>query len=99
MSQLEEDGLDVTITVLGGGEIKEYVQPASARDSVLIQKLNPPQLYPTVNTSVRFNPDAPVHPVDVGGTELTPDEYYILILMADMGGQFYSRENTPAAGN
>ena len=35
------------------------------------------------------------HPVDVGGTELTPDEYYLLSLNIDMGGQFFSRENLP----
>jgi hypothetical protein len=35
--------------------------------------------------------------VDVGGTELTPDEYYLLILNIDMGGQFFFRENKDGA--
>jgi hypothetical protein len=99
MLELDDLGANVTVEVVGGGEIITYVEPASARDSRLIQKLNPPQLYPAVNTDVRFDPAAPVHPVDVGGVELTPDEYYVLILMADMGGQFYSRENAPGTGN
>jgi hypothetical protein len=46
-----------------------------------------------------------VHPAEVGtyngidGTnakyQLTADEYYVLILNADSGGQFYFRENAP----
>jgi hypothetical protein len=39
--------------------------------------------------------ETPPHPADVGGTALTPDEYRLLIEMADNGGQFYSRENAP----
>jgi hypothetical protein len=38
-----------------------------------------------------------VHPFDVNGVELTEDEYYLLILATDAGGQFYSRENAPSA--
>jgi len=37
-----------------------------------------------------------VHPADVGGTALTPDEYYLLILNIDMGAQYYFRENKGA---
>ena len=33
----------------------------------------------------------------MGGTELTPDEYYLLILNIDMGGQFFFRENRDGA--
>jgi len=45
---------------------------------------------------VRYRQGAPVHPVDVGGSELSPDEYYLLILATDAGAQFYARENAPA---
>jgi hypothetical protein len=44
----------------------------------------------------RFKPGAPVHPQDVGGQALTNEEYYLLILSTDAGGQFYSRENAPS---
>jgi hypothetical protein len=36
-----------------------------------------------------------IHPLDVGGEELTVDEYYALILAIDSGVQFYSREFNP----
>ena len=31
----------------------------------------------------------------VGGTDLTPDEFYTLILVVDMGVNYYARENNP----
>ncbi len=88
MEELIEEGIEVT------GDMPIYVVPASARSSLLFEKLNPHQLYPT-DTSVRFVPGGAVHPADVGAEPLTEDEYYLLILMADAGGQFYSRENAP----
>jgi hypothetical protein len=95
MIEIGELDAEVAIT----GDMPIYVRPGEARESLLIQKLNPPQLYPELDTGVRFDPSQPNHPAEVGGVELTPDEYYVLILMADMGGQFYSRENAPGAGN
>jgi hypothetical protein len=89
MMELEEAGITVS------GDMPIYVVPGEARQSLLFEKLNPMQLYPTADTGVRFRQGQAVHPADVGGTELTPDEYYLLILMADAGGQFYSRENAP----
>ncbi len=74
-----------------------FAKGGAARDSTIIQTLNPPQRDPVVDTTVRRWPGAAVHPVDVGGTELTPDEYYLLGLGIDMGGQFYSRENKDEA--
>ena len=79
----------VTVT----GDLRSAVEPGAARRSMLFQRLNPPQLYGSLRK--RLYPGRPVHPVDVGGEELTLDEYALLILMADMGGQFYSRENAP----
>jgi hypothetical protein len=76
------------------GDAKEYVTPGSAYDSVLIQMINPPARYPVVNLSDRaFGASKLPHPLDVGGQELTADEYYLLSLMADNGGQYFSREN------
>jgi hypothetical protein len=90
MMELEEAGLVIT------GTIKIYVEPGSARDSELIKKLNPVQQFPTQNPNVRaFDVGQfPAHAAAVG-QELTPDEYYLMVLMADLGGQFYSRENAP----
>ncbi len=87
---MDVENLDLTIE----GEIPVYVAPEDAAGSLLIQKLNPPVLYPTPDLSVRAFTTAP-HPADVGGTALTPGEYRLLIEMADNGGQFYSRENAP----
>jgi hypothetical protein len=89
MSKFEMAGLTVS------GNVPDYIEPAAAKDSKLFEKLNPPQLYPEVNLGVRFRPGMPVHPADVGGQELTPDEYYLLILSTDAGAQFYARENLP----
>lgn len=87
------------------GDLKEYISPGAAHDSVAIQMLNPPARFPAVNTSDRAFPNMPVHPSEVGTYnghdgadpkyQLTPDEYYLLILNADDGGQFYFRENAP----
>jgi len=71
--------------------VREHL-PQIVAGSDIIKRLNPPQRFPTVDTNVRrFN--GAIHPLDVGGTELTPDEYYLLALSIDMGGQFFSREN------
>jgi hypothetical protein len=55
--------------------------------------LNPPQLFPEVDETVRAFGNTPHG--DVHGFTLTPDEYYLFILMADMGAQYFSRENKP----
>jgi len=75
------------------GELKGYVEPGAAHSSQVIQMLNPPKRYPSLDPNDRAFSGKPIHPVDVGGQELTPDEYYLMILMADNGGQYYSREN------
>ena len=87
------------------GDLKEYISPGAAHDSVAIEMLNPPARFPTLNTNDRAFPDKPVHPAEVGvynghdgadpKYQLTADEYYLLILNADDGGQFYFRENAP----
>jgi hypothetical protein len=87
MGELAEEGITVT------GDLLPQIEPGNARGSRLFQKLNPPEILGDGVT--RLRPGMPVHPVDVGGQELTRDELYLLILMADAGGQFYSRENAP----
>jgi hypothetical protein len=90
------------------GMPKMYVTPGSAYDSTVIQMLNPPARYPTIDLNDgAFGPRTMVkqHPAEVGTYnghngadptyQLTPDEYFLLSLMADNGGQYYSRENAP----
>jgi hypothetical protein len=74
-----------------------YAEGGSAKDSDVIKLLNPPLQFPTPSTATRAFPGMPVHPTDMGGMELTPAEYYLLILNLDMGGQFFFRENLDSA--
>jgi hypothetical protein len=84
MGRLEENGVTVT------GDMPNYIEPGSAHASMLFQFINPPQRFPQIDTSVRLHP---TQPADHHGVDLTPDEYDLLILMADMGGQYYARES------
>jgi hypothetical protein len=93
-------GEDVVTVVPADYKKNGYVDPGSAATSDLIKLLNPPQQFPAVDTTMRPfpNPNDPtmppiVHPTELGGTELTPQQYRLLILSIDMGGQFFSREN------
>lgn len=90
---VEINNLDEEITITTNrpdGELPIFIEPGNARESALFQLLNPPQLYP-YDPAVRFVPGQGTHE----GIQLTEDEYYLLVLMADAGGQFYSRENLP----
>ncbi|MCX5740964.1 MAG: hypothetical protein NT062_00530 [Proteobacteria bacterium] len=90
MEQIEKGGLMVS------GDFKVYMSPENARGSILMQKLNPTQLYPNPDASKRAF-DLATNPAHSGGkfTELTAAEFYKLILAADMGVNFYARENNP----
>jgi hydrazine synthase alpha subunit-like protein len=72
---------------------KVYAEPQNARGSILIQKVNPTQLFPEPNTTRRAFTTAPHSQGKY--TELTPTEFYKLILMADHGVNYYARENNP----
>jgi hypothetical protein len=80
----------ITVT----GNLTIYVKGLDAKDSPLITKLNPPQQYPTQDLGTREWSTAtnPPHALAVG-QELTADEYLRLVMAADMGANFYSREN------
>ena len=58
--------------------------------------LNPPQQFPTQDPAVRAFA-GPTHAQSVGFTDLTPDQYYALVLANEMGVNFYARENAPVA--
>jgi hypothetical protein len=88
------------------GTPKEYVSPGSAYDSTVIQMLNPPARYPVIDMNdgaFGVRTTKPQHPAEVGvyngidgadpKFQLTADEYFLMSLMADNGGQYYSREN------
>lgn len=89
MEAIERNGLMIT----GNGTIR-YMTPLDARGSELIKKLNPTQLFPTPNASVRAFPGIS-HLQELGRPELTPTEFYKLILAADMGVNYYARPNNP----
>ncbi|MDD9933708.1 MAG: hypothetical protein OXT09_08900 [Myxococcales bacterium] len=71
-----------------------WVIPGSARESRLISKVNATPDDERAGTEWAW--DTPAHPEDVG-VELTPAERLILIRMADLGGQYYSRRNVEDA--
>jgi hypothetical protein len=90
--------------IVATGNLKVYVEPGNARGSEVMKRLNPPARYPSVDLNDRAFGTA-VHPADVSSYnghngadakyQLTPDEYFLLMLNADDGGQFYFRENNP----
>ena len=64
--------------------------PEDARNSVLIQKLNIKASDGTVAW-----PGAKFHPEDQGASfSLTSDERQLLVRTMDLGGQYWSRQNT-----
>jgi hypothetical protein len=72
------------------------MNPEDAANSIIIQKVNPTQLFPTPNAGVRAFATTPHSSVGYdSGRELTPTEFYKLILAADMGVNYFSRENNP----
>lgn len=88
-----------------------YMVPQSARDSILIKYIQPEQVYPTKDPTrlaftgeTKFNgqPYEAQHPspstpgyVEGMHRPLTTEEKYLLIVAADLGGQYYSLENAP----
>lgn len=69
----------------------EWVVPGSARHSALIEAVNAVD-----SDGAAAWADRPLHPEDVGVT-LTREERLLLIRMADLGGQYYSRFNVASS--
>jgi hypothetical protein len=67
-----------------------WVVPGSARQSRLIAKVNATPVDGRANKEWAFKTAA--HPEDVGVT-LSPQERLMLIRMADLGGQYFTRRN------
>ena len=95
MEAIEKNHLMIT------GNFKVYMNPEDAHGSILIQKLNPVQQFPAPDTTKRAFATVPHlrDPNLPGGvrTDLTPLQHYLLSAAADMGVNFYARENNPHA--
>lgn len=73
-----------------------WVVPGSARASKLIEKLNATPADSRAGKEWAWKSAA--HPEDKG-VNLTPEERLMLIRMADLGGQYYTRRNIPNAAS
>ena len=83
------DDADITVVAPPG-----WTPPMMALNyygSRLRDIMNPVQQYPTQNTSIRYDPSRGDHQ----GVALSADEHLLLIMAADMGANWYSRENNP----
>ncbi|MFO0636342.1 MAG: hypothetical protein U0168_26225 [Nannocystaceae bacterium] len=90
---------------------QSYMVPQAARDSILIKYVQPEQVFPVHDPAVlafsaemkaNGQPYESAHPNEntpgfdaAQHRALTTEEKYMLILAADMGGQYYSLENAP----
>jgi hypothetical protein len=72
-----------------------WVVPGAARESRLIQKINATPSDERIGTEWAWPTGA--HPEDLGAPGLTSEERLMLIRMADLGGQYYSRRNSDDA--
>jgi cytochrome c553 len=102
---LGEDSVTITGNMgLTGVVPGDYVKPAAAERSNLMKMLNPPQRFPTVDMNTRAFTSANLTAKEVmmmtdpfkaahASVNLTADQFYLLILNIDMGGQFFFREN------
>ena len=97
MEALEKNMLMVTGTMpcktADGQPTLQCMMPEDAADSDVIRRLNPTKLFPQPSTERKWTTTA--HAADKGFTDLTPAEFYKLILAADMGVNYYARENNP----
>jgi hypothetical protein len=91
MEAFEENNL-----VVSGG-FKVYMKPQDARGSLLVQKVNPTRLYPQPSNERAFTTSPHSQTAPGGYAELTSTEFLKLILAADMGVNYYARENSPGA--
>ncbi|HLK94058.1 MAG TPA: hypothetical protein VKZ18_29465 [Polyangia bacterium] len=81
------------------GTPPNYVEAAAAEASTLMtQYLNPPVRYPAVDMNTRLSPGVTPHLIAQGQADMTADEYYLIGLNIDMGGEYFFRENLSEAG-
>ena len=72
---------------------KVYMEPQNARGSIMIQKLNPTRVFPQPSAERAFTTSP--HSAGNRYPELTTTEFLKLIMAADMGVNYYARENNP----
>jgi hypothetical protein len=83
------------------GNFKVYMNPEDAHGSIAIKLLNPTQLFPAgparaFTTTPHLTDAAIATKAGVAlPADLTAKEFYTLILAADMGQNFFARENNP----
>ena len=82
-------------SVATGDVAPEWISPGSARGSRLIAKVNAE----SESTAGKFAWETAAHPEDVGEAPLTREERMLLIRMADLGGQYWSRRNVEGAAD
>ena len=96
-SYISMAGLDMEAVEKGhlmiSGNYNAYLNPEDARGSIAIKLLNPKQLFPAPSATRAFPGTA--HLIAKGKPDLSAQDFYTLILAADMGVNFYARENNP----
>jgi hypothetical protein len=101
----------ITLTTDPNQPYQEYMVPENARDSIIVRYAQPEKVFPAYEpgtlafaAATKWNgePYAAQHPNEsTPGFDpsrhrpLTLGEKYLLILSADLGGQFYALENAP----
>jgi hypothetical protein len=85
-------------TTVGGQPTMACMEPQNARNSPVIRKLNPTQMFPSPSGTRAFSTTPHSSVGYPSGRELTATEFYKLILAADMGVNYYARENNPMMG-
>jgi hypothetical protein len=97
LSYLSLAGPDMEALEMGdftvvSGMVKQYLLPEDARNSEVIKLLNPTRQFPAQTAERAFTTTPHMQGK---GADLSPDEFYALILSADNGVSFFSRENNP----
>jgi len=95
-----EDLREAGITIMPvRGTYKPGMLPLDYASSETAKRLNPVQQFPTQNTNVRvMMPGDPNIDAVHNNLGLTADQHYILQLAADMGVNWFARENNPHSG-
>jgi hypothetical protein len=92
MAGLDPEALEKNHLAVSPG-YKVYMNPMEARNSEVIKKLNPTQLFPVDPSKHAFAGQGHL-PAQLRA-DLNAKDFYTLILAADMGVLYYSRENLP----
>jgi hypothetical protein len=82
--------------MISGHFVDNMTVPLRARESLVIQRLNPTRVFPTAAAGTHAF-STPAHLQALGKPELSARDSYMLILAIDMGMNYYARENNPHA--